>query len=434
MALSDLSLVTNSLLNLLRYRLDVCLSRIETGTLLAIDQGLSLSSLPGDEMGTGVTLRLSLYHVTEDAYLKNQPPVSSGAVPVRNNPMGLQLYYQMTVHTDPMDDTAVAKSQKLFGLALKAFHDYPYWDQTTKSEVETFFGTLSVKPLSDTDDILRITLMHISPEQAEQFWSSSTKPVRLSAYYMVTAVLLEPEMPTEIPGRVLDYEIKDFIIGAPRLDASTNTIKFKQPDGIERKLDLRPAEVPVGGSVDILGSGLGGNGTSLQISSGNWDAPVDVGGWITAGTSDRITVTIGTTAGATPNIHNIVPGLYTAAARIPKGSAWQISNEVPFAVAPNVGPVVVDSTNPSILSVPGGVFQDANVSREHVQVLVGGQPVPIVATGVTPLSSGFFEITGPNEIRIQFPITGVAPSPPNVPLRIIVNDAESAPLWITVPA
>src|ERR1041385_1113583 len=125
MALSDLSLVTNSFLNLLRYRLNVGLFPIWKSatlqTLQDIDGQLKLSALPGDMSDSSLRLRLSLYHVTEDAHLKNQPPVSSGPVPVRNNPMGLQLYYQLTVHKDAfdaLDEASILSAQTIFGLAI----------------------------------------------------------------------------------------------------------------------------------------------------------------------------------------------------------------------------------------------------------------------------------------------------------------------------
>lgn len=404
--------MSQTLLNLLADRVGKGMIQLYKPATVPVTINYSL--FPSDELTTDATVSLNLYHFTEDAALKNQSPTSASTElsPAQFNPMGLQLYYQLNVHekSDRSTNDAMMRVHQLFGLAIKALHDCARIDHTP---------SWSKLP---PGNIIRISLLHTTPEQAEQFWSSSTKPVRLSAYYMVTAVLLEPEMPTTIPGRVLDYEIKDFIIGAPRLDASTNTIKFTPPGGIERKLDLRPAEVPVGGSVDILGSGLGGNGTSLQISSGNWDAPVDVGGWITAGTSDRITVTIGTTAGAAPNIHNIVPGFYTAAARIPKGGVWQISNEVPFAIAPAVTIFNAGLVTPFTLILRGGVFSDPNLLPEHVRVILGSRQ----------LTPDLYLITGPNEIHIQFPIAGVAPNP-TVPLRIIVNGAESAPLWITVP-
>src|SRR5205085_1076320 len=91
------------------------------------------SLLPSDlpDVDATVSLHLYLYHVLEDPYQKNQPPVLGGEQDVRFNSMGLQLYYQLTVTAKGLNENIVPKAQQAFGLALKALHDHPRLDAQT---------------------------------------------------------------------------------------------------------------------------------------------------------------------------------------------------------------------------------------------------------------------------------------------------------------
>src|SRR5207247_2316729 len=117
----------------------------------------------------------------------------------------------------------------------------------------------------------------------------------------------------------------------------------------------------------------------------------------------------------------IVPGVYTAAARVtqkrrmPDGSIRafpQTSNEVPFTVAPAITnppfsavAVAVPVTN--VVTVTGGVFQHAEVLPEDVRVIVGPEAVPLEPTAA--LTPGHFVISSPTQVRFQFPIGSLVP-------------------------
>ena len=67
---------------------------------------------------------------------------------------------------------------------------------------------------------------------------------KLSAYYEVSVVLLEPEDTQSRAGRVLAYGVTPLIEGAPRIDSSENTLSFTIPgDPDVREVILRPAQV-----------------------------------------------------------------------------------------------------------------------------------------------------------------------------------------------
>src|SRR5712691_8340795 len=118
MPVLDLSLVTTTLLRLLKARVDPLWAGLfppspPNPPPPAINYtGVSSDKLTGDQ-----ALGLFLYYANEDPYFKNQPPMYQDRPPVRFTPMGLQLQYQLVAHAADLGDpeSAVTRSQRLFG-------------------------------------------------------------------------------------------------------------------------------------------------------------------------------------------------------------------------------------------------------------------------------------------------------------------------------
>jgi hypothetical protein len=434
MPVSDLSLVTATLLNLLKLRVDVLWSAFFSSPAPPIAySAVSSNALAGDN-----TLGMFLFHANEDAHFKNMPPLFQDQPPVRFTPMGLQLQYQMVAHaaaTGGDAESAAQRAQLLFGLGLKTLHDFPSLDRNTRVDGNLVFPVA----LQGTDNIIRIAFRNVTPSEATSFWTAATQGVRLAAYYEVTATLLEPDRPQLRGARVLRYGVQIFVNGAPRLDTSRSRITFKLPlEASDRTVDLEPGEAATGETIHFDGSDLSGDATTLLLKKAGWLEPEEVGfDWsVTAGT-DTIAATVRPRAGA----HAIVPGVYSAAARVtrkrtmPDGSIRafpQTSNDVPFTVAPRITNPAYNVVPPAanVVTVTGGIFQHAEVPPESVRLIVGAEAVPIQPSGA--LTAGHFEIPDPATLRFQFPI-GALNSGDVVPMRIIVNGAESAPRWVRVP-
>jgi hypothetical protein len=79
--------------------------------------------------------------------------------------------------------------------------------------------------------------------------------------------------------------------------------------------------------------------------------------------------------------------------------------------------------------VQGGLFQGAGIDPGDVEVFVGAQKLPRAGATLNP---GEFEVTAANTLRFRYPVAGAAPGTV-VPFRMIINGAESAPNWLTVP-
>jgi hypothetical protein len=182
MPLHDLSLVTTTLTNLLTKWIE----QSQLGTAL---NNLNVSSLPPDRLSGNQTIGLYLCSVVENAHYKN---VSSATPEPRSAqrgfPIGLDLYYQLTAHSDAGAGAAL-QEQQLFGLAMNALHNYPRIDDSTT------IGGQKVLPvdLQGNDNVFRVTLQPVPFTQSSRPWNSGNQPFRLAAYYMVSPVLLRSQ-------------------------------------------------------------------------------------------------------------------------------------------------------------------------------------------------------------------------------------------------
>ena len=426
MPLLDLSLVTTSLINLLTQW-------INQSPFQSSLTKLKVSPLPPDKLTGDQTIGFYLYTIEENAQYKNvQSPVPDPLFPERYIPLGLNLYYQLTAHSDLPLDPAAIQEQQLMSLAMKALHDYPRIDDSTAIAGNKIFPL----DLQGTDNLLRITLQPVPYTEAMQYWNAGNQPLRLAAYYMVTPVLLQPERPDSLRGRVLRYGVFSFVRGAPHLDASQSSVQFQVPgETVPRTIAVQPGEAPVGGQLTFIGTELAADSVTLLLNHRSFPAPIEVGAadWNVSGTASQITATIQPNA----QTSTIVPGVYSARARVPAtrvlrdGSVRSfatVSNEVPFLVTPAITAVSAPAPDGTI-TVTGGIFQDAAIAPEAVQVVIGGTVLlPKIAAA---LAAGQFEVGDAATMQFQFPAGFVSGS--SVPLRVIVNGAENSPVWVQAP-
>lgn len=450
MPLLDLSLVTGTWHNVIQRRVRAGL--IALNQPASVLSALSVSAIPPDQLTGDATVGFYLYHATESTTLKNLPPPSQDAVPVRYTPMGLELFYQLSAHSAVVGEGGPLMAQRLFGLAMKALRDFPAVNRNTDVEGLPAFPT----ELQGTENMFRITLQAVPASEASQFWTAGTQSVRLSAYYQVSATLLEPEPPTRYGGRVLRYGVHTFVSGAPRLDASRSTVVYRIPgETADREATIQPAEAPVGGQLTFHGTDLSGDETTLLIKHARFPAPIEVGlEWGISATTDRIFATVQALADGSV----MLPGFYTAMANVtrrkkmPDGSLRDFtgtSNEVTFVVAPLITTpdlaTVATADATGIVVVQGHLFRHPDLADADLKVIVGASELPRETTAA--LQPGNFEVvdgatlpvpvvlddaTRPFVIRFRFPIAGLNPGDA-VPLHIRINGAENAPRWVQAP-
>ena len=138
---------------------------------------------------------------------------------------------------------------------------------------------------------------------------------------------------------------------------------------------------------------------------------------------------------------DILPGIYTAKALVsesrtmPDGSTRTFtsgSNKTPFTITPRIDSVG-DPDPDGNLTVTGFRFEHADIAAEDVEVYISAEPLVAGVEGA--LNPGEYSITTDaiteiSTLTLQLP-TGTSSG--FVPFRLIINGAESAPVWVEVP-
>lgn len=456
MALLELKLVTESFIRLLKQ-----------GLLLTGYWGSNIDNIrvfpdpPHRANKTG--LGFYLYHVQENAHFKNMPAPGRDAPPVRFTPMSLNLYYQLSANSDENEGDNAYEEQLMMGVAMKTLHDYPdISDATAINGVTVLPASLQGK-----DNRFRISLQPVSHTESVHFWTAGQAPMKLSAYYEVSVVFLEPELSRSYAARVLTYGTYVFTESAPRITGSRNRIVFTIPeDTAPRQVTVQPAQATPGSEIELLGTGLGGGTVELLLFNARWQgaAVANAVAWNIRPAGDRLTVTIAQTArlpetltepGATVQV---LPGMYGAQVSVtrrppggsPASAFPSLSNQFPFMVCPRIdyiGPALAagDPVPPRPagnlwtvgrrVQVRGYRFTDPALpvppppgEELPVQVYLGDQRLAMKrADDPEDLADGQFRITGTDALEVQLP-AGLS----KVPFRVLVAGAESPPEWISV--
>ncbi len=425
MTLLDLSQVTRTLITLLK-------THVEASPVWTPGNSLFVLPDPPDKLEGNNTLGLYLYHITEDPNNKNALPMGGGQPPVRYTPMPLILYYQLNAHSDLPSPTGGFREQLMMGCAMKALHDYPViTDETTIGSTDVMASVLQGR-----DNRLRIELRPLAADEAVNFWTAGSSPLRLAAYYQVEVMMLEPDEPTSRAGRVLTYNVYAFPGQTPRVDSSANVLAFTVPgEATPRELMLRPAQVPIGDQVRFEGSSLAGDSVALLLNNALWDEPVQVDpiAWAVGATAERVTAVVQDSAG--PN--DVIPGIYGAIVRVTRQRTTSeglirnfeyLSNKAPFAISPRIDNITVPTVTGQV-TVAGRLFQHPDLPPEAVQVYTGATRLSTGTSGA--LNPGEFAVDSGVQLQLRLP-SGLTPGQ-LLPFRLIINGAESPPNWIVAP-
>ncbi len=466
MALQNLYKVTKTLTDLLQQNIT---KSIDT----SLDGLLNVTAIPPEKVeNPSNTLSLYLYHVAEDPYYKNIAGPGNDVPDVATTPMALSLFYILTAHHEISSTFDAETQQKLMGYALKTFHDVPViTDQTRVNGTDI----LDVD-LMGRDNSLQVIMRPVLAEDAIAFWSSEdSRTARLSAYYEVRVIILEPEPPKRMPGIVLSLGAFVHELGAPHLDCTRSNLHFQLPAAAgsgPQILESSPARVstdtgaiPPNNQLELLGVNLTGRAHSLVLKNLLWaqrpnslGGPVDeieldpalnaAAGWSVDFRTDRITLDIASSlqfvnAGSTDQV-DVVPGLYSVQARVVHeekvilGQLKQIStrsNEVGFLVIPRIVSLATNAaTNELTLQIAPtvelnqgeGVADDRKLLDIHV--MVDGQVYERIEPGPVLGDGQFRPDTNSLTLKALFTLT----DPGLRPLRLVVNGAASQPFWFEV--
>lgn len=373
-----------------------------------------------------------LFHAQESSHFKNFPSPGNDSPPVNYTPMALNLFYQLSANsTKENNEEDAYDEQNLMTVAMKSLHDHSQINLTSTGK------KINIK----------ITLQTLTPSESVQYWAASQSPVRLSAYYEVSVVFLEPEKQLSYAGRVLSYGNFIFVRGAPQITSSENTIEYTLPGELTaRQVKIRPAQAPpafimpatINSNISFLGSGFNGGKLKLLLISPLWpESAFADASWLPKLISEnQLNITVRSTAilnkALTPV--DMIPGLYAAQVSItevrtlPNGTLktfTHVSNQFPFSVMPRIS--LITPLGAGVFRVICDVFQHPLITNDDIQVYVGDDKLSLSA--VAP-AAGEFRITNATTINLKLP-AGLPPG--QLPVRILIKGIESEPNWITIP-
>ncbi len=425
MSLLDISQVTRALITLID-------THVQASPVLAPGTTPSVVPDPPDSLTGDNTIGIYLYHIEENPHNKNALPIGNSQPPIRHTPMPLNLYYQLSAHSDLTSPTGSYREQLLLGAAIKALHDYPILNDDTQIGPTTIFPAV----LLDNDNRLQIELRPVTADEAVTFWTAGSSPLRLAAYYRVSIVMLEPEEIDSSAGPVLQYNVYAFPQQSPFITNTANTLSFTLPGETNpRNIQLQPAQVPFSSVFHVNGTSFTSETTALLLNFPEWSEPLEADpiAWSLQVSGERITAQVQETIGTV----SLVPGIYSANIRVMKRRTGSdgverefesLSNAAPFMISPRIdglsGPTAAGD-----FTITGNLFQHASILADAVLLFVGGTRLVVgIASALAP---GEFAITGPTTIDARLP-SGLT-SGQSIYFRLQINNADSAPNWITVP-
>ncbi|MCG8327025.1 MAG: DUF4255 domain-containing protein [Chitinophagales bacterium] len=453
MALSDLSYVTRTLIELLNQSFIVSNAWQATAPTIVPE--------PPSRLGSN-GLGLYLYHVQENAAYKNLPAPGGSRNAIRFNNLALTLYYQLSANSESTQENEAAYvEQTMIGVAMKALHDYPEINDDTRVNGVQVMHAL----IRGLNNHFKIAFQPVPYTEAVQYWTAGTSPLKLSAYYEVTVVLLEPEDMLSRAGRVLTYGVHTFVEGAPQLINSQNIVTYNAPGILEpRQVKTQPAQVAPNAlpdsTITILGSGMRGDRVELLLlgrwTSWNNQLAVTDNTWNVQSQDHVLTADVQETAlllppdpDATPSTAvQILPGIYGMQVRVtrvrvmPDGQSRNFvhtSNQIPLIITPRIDSIVPPG-GVSYFSVQGYRWQHADLDLELIQLYLGPTRLFHPSAEVLALradpdvpEAGEFVVIDATNLRFHLPNPSNFESGTNIPIRIIINGAESPPRWILIP-
>ncbi|CAN5744796.1 hypothetical protein BH09MYX1_BH09MYX1_08510 [soil metagenome] len=431
MTIGDLSLVTKTLQQMLEQR--VSLYEGDKVQVRAVPPDI-LTEDSSDEL-----IGLYLYHATEEPYFKSQAPTLGGSPQIQLTPMALNLHYQITARSADTEQ-GVFHEQRYMSIAMKAMHDFAILTEGSvvdPAKDRPFY----LSGLDGKDIRLQIALQPISHMESLQFWNTSSKHPRFSAYYVVSVVMLDPERATSRTSRVLSYGVQSFVGTDPHLDGSVSSAQLTF-GGVTRKIELRPAVLSIGdptARATFYGSGFVGDAVALQLRSrrfaeqtGGSDTAEDPTWPIT-----NTATTVDVSSKETMNGLVVFPGMYSARIRVrstkdtPAGPrAFDItSNETPFVMAPRIDAVVPKGSGFTLEGWRFALPPDASATAAplDIELYIGGERL-LQVDPTKPLADRQFHATA-EALEFLLATKPVAP----VGVRVVVDGAESMPFTWVVP-
>lgn len=373
-----LAAVTATMKSLLKSRLPESLggSPVDVST----ESPIALTRLgPSD---TTHRLNLFLYEVRPCAAFRNTPPPAARVGSSGQVPLALELYYMLSPY--PVNDDNEQVGQQLLGMGLLALHDL------------SVVGAQSVR-LTDTDppqdlfgELLRIAPITLNGEEMSRLWSALQAPLRPSAAFQVSPVLIQSQQIVKSAPPVLRRGPSDSgadVGGSLAVVPEAKKLELvpPNPNTARRRPDNLPVFEP-GERVRLSGSLLVEAGQSSRVLLHRQDADddLDIEMPQVAALSNASAIVFDLVA---PAATQLSAGIYTVRVDVPRtvqttppapADSWsspRTTNELPILLAPRISTLAfkTPSTGPQI-----GITCTPPLSAgQRVLLFVGDRPLAL---------------------------------------------------------
>lgn len=221
-----------------------------------------VSAVPPDRIPTDqlakTQLNLYLYHTTLNASWRNVglPSADSNGHRLTNPPLAVDLHYLVTAYgTQELD------AETLLGFAMHAFHEQQILSPATirqalrdSAATPEMLPLLAASGLADQVERIKLTAQPMTTEDLSRLWSALQTPLRPSAAYLASVVLIQRDKP---------------VTWAPPVRSiGTYVVPFRHPsiDAVENEKGPREPILATSKLV-VLGQQLRAEDTRVRIGS-----------------------------------------------------------------------------------------------------------------------------------------------------------------------
>ncbi|MCW8856718.1 MAG: DUF4255 domain-containing protein [Kangiella sp.] len=445
MAMLDLSLVTTSLKKL-----------VEVNVANLLGETVTVSTMPPELVnGALKTINLYLYHISEDPHYKNHSGYLGTEPPISGQPMALNLYYILTPHFGANDQFDAITQQQLIGLAMKTFHDYPVISDDLTIGLEDILDD----DLKGDGNTIEICLRPVTPEDTLNFWAAEDrKTARLSAFYEVRVIFLQPEKPTVTNNIVTNMGLYVHAKGTAKLLASKSVMTFEPPavTGMgQQQVPLSPAKITLQTSgvnnsqIIVSGENLtSAQARTLQLRSAVLDQPIKIDAalnpnWNIKIEHNKIQITpqpiLVIDNGGGPVNHELIAGIYDISLLIidyrfqgaERLESTYETNRLSVAIGPHIASnPVLDINNRYAISIVNSLSLTTLIDSEPqvINLSIAGSIYRRV-DAIAALTPGDFLVED-HGLLVE-PLANIS-APGFYPIQMTVNGAESQPFWLEV--
>jgi hypothetical protein len=342
-----------------------------------MDTPVSVTIAPPDVDVAPITkgrINLFLYKIEENASLKNADiPGLGNPGSYGRPPLSLDLHYMLTAYGETEEEQVA--THHLLGDAMRVLHD----------NAIIFPPELSPELRNEVEHV-KLYLEPLSLEELSKIWTSVTRPLRLSACYLVTVVRIESRKVRKFARPVGEPpqggpRIKAVTFRAPRIE---QVLVIRKDDATNRERPVAYARI--GDRLVLRGTDFSSVAEGMRILLGSVDATAG----IVKVAPDRVELTIPDDAKLLAGLTRIVAQTDLLIGDPESPHRGFSSNVAVFVLVPEVIALVPDlGANPKTLEITGTrLFHD----ELQTVVIVGDQIIAFNNNSVLAPASLKFEL------------------------------------------